>query len=685
MSETKGFDLEKVISEDAERKIRKQKTHKEITFKDYLALLKNDPKIAQNSPARLLEKILNFGKEPVPESEQWFADDNGSPIDIRYAAFSKKLFGLDKPIYQAVNFLKAGANRLETGNQILLLVGPTAGGKSTFARMLKQLLEDYSLRQVFAIKGCPMHEEPLHILPRYLRSDFERDLKVRIDGDLCPHCRHILDEKYTIKEGEEKGKVRWWDVPVETFTFSIQGARGIGSFEPSDEKSQDVTELVGRENISISSTKGPDHPLAWSLSGELEKANRGICEGRELIKADEKLLWVFISVAQEKEVKLQGSSFPHLSVDTIVIGHTNLTEYNKFSSRQENEALHDRMYVVQFPYPLRMSDEVKIYKKLIEEESDFVHLSKCHIAPGSLELAALFAVLTRLLPRSKGEVDILTKAKIYNGDRLLLEFRDKDKKPIDIRTLVEEGQESPDVSKREGMFGASSRDILAAINMELVKKGDGCLTPLSVTRALRDVFEHRMGYTPEEQARFREIIQESVMAEYKEFVIESVNKAFLRAYDDLARELFARYIEAVELHRNQRRKLVRGGFKVERDDITQKPKEPDLKLMRSIEEHIPVGESEADTFRGEILEYKSQMKSFNYDTYQPLARAVEKKLLADNKTSLGLVLSQDKPKGEEEKKRADDLFGALTDPNGARFCPVCAKEVVEKAREFLNA
>jgi len=493
----------------------------------------------------------------------------------------------------------------------------------------------------------------------------------------------MLKENFT----DEDGTVRWWEVPVERFSFSIQGTRGIGSFEPSDEKSSDVSELVGRENIAISSTKGPDHPLAYSLSGELEKANRGICEGRELIKADEKLLWVFISVAEEQEIKVQGSTFPHISIDTVVIGHTNLTEYRKFSANKENEALHDRIYVVPFPYALRVKDEVAIYQKLIKTESNFGNLSKCHIAPNTLEIAATFAIMTRLIKSQTG-IPLLTKLKIYNGDKALTEIEDKEKKPIDVRHLLDEGQESSDISEREGMFGISPRDVLAALNTALVEESDedGCLTPLRAIRSLRKVFDHRMGYSAEDIQRFKAMLSagddDNVISEYKDLVVKSVTKAFIRGYRDLAKELFDKYINEAKFYRETKRKFVRGQtFEMERDETTGKLKEPDVKFLRSVEMYIPIDESSSDTFRGEILEQMAHDKDFGYDTYPPLAKAVEKKLINDSSATLTLVLATDRPKGEEEKKRISDLFNELKERG---CCEKCAKEYVEKAREFLS-
>ncbi|MBI5742259.1 MAG: hypothetical protein HZA25_00270 [Candidatus Niyogibacteria bacterium] len=677
------FSFEDIFKRDAEIKIQKNRDRRTVSFRDYLAMVEGDPKLAQNAPARLLEVVLSAGVEDIPPHEQWLGADK------KYNLFSGTLFGLEKSIDQVVSYLRAGAAGLSTGKQILLLAGPTASGKSTFANILKSALEKYKERPVYAIKGCPVHHEPLLLLPRYLRGEMSAKLGVKIKGDLCPVCRHMLAEEYTVKDGEEKGTVRWWDVPVERFTFSIQGTRGIGSFEPSDEKSSDVTELVGRENIAISSTKGPDHPLAYSLSGELEKANRGLCEGRELIKADEKLLWVFISVAEEQEIKVQGSTFPHISIDTVVIGHTNLTEFKTFTTRQANEALHDRIYVVHFPYELRVKKEVAIYHKLIETESNFGSLKRCHIAPEALEMAAIFAVLTRLTKSATGLPEMV-KLKVYNGDKALTELEGKDKKPIDIRHLLEEGQSSTDIAKREGMFGVSPRDILAALNVAIVEQsgaGGGCLTPLTVIRSLRNVFEHRMGYSPEDINTFQSLLSSgegsNVLSEYREMITRAVTQAYLRGYRDLAEELFRKYVKEADFYRNRHRKFVRGqNLEVERDVVTGKPKEPDEKFLRSVEAFVPISEGEANAFRGEILEYRAgDPQNFGYDSYPPLAKAVEKKLIADSKATLTLVLSSDKPKGEEEKKRINDLFSALIEQG---HCEHCAKEAVTKAREFLS-
>ena len=676
------IDISQIIDDDSEKKRQKKlKKSEKITVREYLELVEKDPRIAQFAPARADEIICGPAEENVeeiPEGERWFG------VDRRYTFFTKVLFGVDHSIATLVGLIKAGKNRASTGKQVILLVGPPASGKSTMARMVKQGFEGYDTRPVYMIEGCPKQEEPLHLLPRHLRPTFEEKLGVRIEGDLCPVCAEKL-KQYT----EADGVIRWWDIPVEPFSFSVQGVRGITSFEPSDEKSSDITALTGRENISITSVHGYNHPRAFEISGKIPKAERGVCEGRELTSSDPSVLQVFFSVAEERELEIQGSSFPHLSVDTVILAHTNLVPFKTFAGNKKYEGLHNRFYVVPVPYPLRIKDELAVYKKLIETESDFVRLKKCHIAPGSLELAALFAVLTRYIPSGK-KVGLLTKAKLYNGEKSLTEIEDANTRPRDIEELLDEGQANADLSKREGMFGVSSRDVLAALNTEIVKQMSRtkCLTPLSTIRALREVFKdgHRMGYTPEDIARFMSLLaadeKDSVMKEYQSYAVAKVSRAFLHAHDDLARKLFNQYIEEDKYYRDTKRKYLRSGVAASRKDpVSGKPQEPNLKFMKSIEKQKPLNltnDQEAEVFRGELLEFPN----LTYDTYPPLARAVEEKLLQDSKDMLQTVLATDKPLDSEESKRVADLFGAMKNEHG--FCEACAAETIEQARALLN-
>jgi serine protein kinase len=289
-----------------------------------------------------------------------------------------------------MKFLRASARRTETGKRILIMVGPVASGKSTISALLKRGLERDDT-PMFAIKGCPINEEPLHLIPDQDRQYWEEKLGTKIEGYLCPHCRQVIKEEYT----DEDGTVRWSEVPVVVVKPSEQDRMAIGTFQPSDPKSQDITELIGRVNMAKIARYGETDPRAFSFDGELQVANRGLIEYIEILKADVKFHYVLISAAQEQVIKSPG--FPQIYLDELILSHTNQTEYDSFKSDKKNEALHDRMYKIIVPWNLNVSEEVQIYQKMIKE-SDFRSI---HIAPGTLELAAQFAVLTRLKKSTK--------------------------------------------------------------------------------------------------------------------------------------------------------------------------------------------------------------------------------------------------------------------------------------------
>ena len=277
----KKSSFQDVFDVDAERKKKDSSRQKVVPFQEYLELLRKDPRIAQSAPARLHEMVLGRGMETVPDFERWLG------VGKRYSMSSDVLYGVEKPVAEFVEYLGTGAAGLSTGKQF---VGPPASGKSSAVSIIKRALEESHNRRTYFIKGYPKYEEPLHLLPRHLRPKFEAELGVRIEGDLCPHCRyHLLEAGLKDDSGEivkyrgDDGVIYWWDFPVELMSFPRQGSQDIGSFEPSDEKSQDVSELVGGEVIGISQNPkfGPTHPYAWDLNGESEHGERGVVEARD--------------------------------------------------------------------------------------------------------------------------------------------------------------------------------------------------------------------------------------------------------------------------------------------------------------------------------------------------------------------------------------------------------------------
>ena len=352
---------------------QEEKLKWEGTFSDYLKLLEVTPWVAQSAHSRIYNMIKDAGVEEV----------NGRKI---YRFFSNELYGLEEALEKLVEeYFHPSAKRLDVRKRILLLMGPVSGGKSTLVTMLKKGIEAYSRTErgaVYAIKGCPMHEDPLHLIPHYLRDDFYQDYGIRIEGNLSPLNTMRLEEEYG-------GRLE--DVLVERIFFSEDKRVGIGTFSPSDPKSQDIADLTGSIDFSTIAEYGSESdPRAYRFDGEFNKANRGLMEFQEMLKCDEKFLWHLLSLTQEGNFK--AGRFALISADELVVAHTNETEYRSFISNKKNEALHSRIIVMPVPYNLKVSQEERIYEKMIRESD----VSNVHIAPHTLRVAAMFTIMTRL-------------------------------------------------------------------------------------------------------------------------------------------------------------------------------------------------------------------------------------------------------------------------------------------------
>jgi serine protein kinase len=639
-----------------ESRREERKTQWEGTCLDYLMVVKENPAIAQLAPGRVYNMIIQRGTRPVEEAKIPDYDDM-----IRYNFFADELFGLEEPLHDIMKFLKAGARRTETGKRILILVGPVSSGKSTIATMLKRGLEHDST-PIYAIKGCPMHEEPLHLIPRSQRPNWEEVLGVRIEGDLCPMCRFNLTENDRYRD--EEGNVLWEQFPVAEIKLSEMARWGIGTFQPSDPKNQDVSELIGRVDLSKITQYGETDPRGYSLDGELEIANRGLIEYIEILKCDIKFHYILITVAQEQLLKAPG--FPQIYVDEVILSHTNQTEFDKFKSVKENEALHDRMYPIFVPYNLKVKEEEKIYKKLIER-SDF---GSVHLAPYTLNACAQFAVLTRLTD-SRLCPHLIKKMKYYNGDQVA----EKEKDQIDVVQLRLEGRKNA-----EGMSGISPRFVINGLNVALgEKESAGCINPLDAIRSLKANFEHHIGFSDEEKSRYLNLLlgeKDSVLSEFKEIAKKEVNRAFLFAYEDQAQALFENYMKNATAF-CLKKKI--------RDSLTGEEQEPDEKLLRSIEEMIGVSENAKKEFRQGIFVFKSdaidQGRSFNFDTYTPLQEAIERKLIGDLKNVVSLTIADKTRKDPKTVKRRENALEALQQKG---YCPVCAENLLQFVGDLLR-
>ncbi|WAH36559.1 PrkA family serine protein kinase [Alicyclobacillus dauci] len=612
----------------------------EGTFADYMEIVKDHPTVAKTAHARIYDMIAADGIETDTEGHR------------HYPFFAREMYGLSGTLERLVEeYFHAAARRLDVRKRILLLMGPVSGGKSTIVTMLKRGLERYSRTDegaLYAIKGCPMHEEPLHLVPLELREEFEKEYGIHIEGNLCPSCRMKLD-------GEYQGHVE--QVPVERIVMSEDKRVGIGTFSPSDPKSQDIADLTGSIDFSTITEFGSESdPRAYRFDGELNKANRGLMEFQEMLKCDEKFLWHLLSLTQEGNFK--AGRFALISADEMIVAHTNEAEYRSFVANKKNEALQSRMIVMPVPYNLRVDDEVKIYDKLVHQSD----LKDVHIAPHALRTAAIFSILTRLKESKKQGVDLLKKLYLYNGQTV------EGMKDADLKELRTEFAD-------EGMSGLDPRYIINRISTALIRRDTQCINALDVLRAIKDGLDQHASISAEDRERLLNFVA-MARKEFDEMAKTEVQKAFVYSFEESAKTLLDNYLDNVEAYCNWQ-KL--------KDPLTGEEIDPDERLMRSIEEQIGISENAKRAFREEILirisTYARRGKRFDYHSHERLREAIEKKLFADLKDVVKITTSSKTP-DEQHLKKINDVTARLIDEHG--YCPSCANELLRYTGSLLN-
>jgi len=618
---------------------RERELQWEGTFAQYFEIASKNPKVGRLSHERIYDMIMDAGMETTRTGEP------------HYKFFGQEIFGIEKPLQQIVDYFHSAAQRLEVRKRVLLLMGPVGGGKSTVVALMKRGLEAYTRTPegaVYAIRDCPMHEEPLHLIPNDLRADVEKEFGIYIEGDLCPHCRYMVDNQF-------RGRIE--EVPVKRITFSEKYRVGVGTFTPSDPKSQDISELVGGIDLSTIGEVGVESdPRAYRFDGELNIANRGMMEFVELLKTDEKFLYVLLTLSQEQNIKT--GRFSMIYADEVVASHTNEHEYQSFVGNKKSEALQDRIILVKVPYNLRVSDEVKIYEKLLKQSS----LQNVHIAPYTLRIASIFAVLTRLEPSKKAGMSLMKKLRLYDGEDM------EDFKQKDVRELQEE-------AIREGMDGISPRYVINRLSNALIKQGVTFITPIDALRALRDGLDQHTSITREERERYLNFISEA-RKEYDQIAQKEVQRAFVYSYEESARTLLNNYLDNVESYCNKT-KL--------RDPITDEEMDADEHLMRSIEEQIGVSENSKRSFREEILIRISSLArkglTFDYMSHERLKEAIEKKLFADLRDVVKITTSTRTP-DKDQLRKINEVINRLVAEHG--YTPESANELLRYTGSLLN-
>jgi serine protein kinase len=655
------------------------KTYAELnwegSFEEYLELVRKNPKVTRTAFQRIYDMILSHGKSEYIDNKKKL---------IRYHFFSDErfggrdaIFGLDVPLMKLVNVFKSAAQGYGTEKRVILLHGPVGSSKSTIARLLKKGIEEYSktpegasytfswmLEKPGSNGGpavrermkCPMNEEPLNLIPREWRPKVFAELappeagySIPEGSELCPACRFVFKDLMTQYAGDF-GKVME-HVRVNRLIFSEKDRVGIGTFQPKDEKNQDSTELTGDINYRKIAEYGSDSdPRAFNFDGEFNIANRGIIEFVEVLKLDVAFLYDLLGASQEHKIKPK--KFPQTDIDEVILGHTNEPEYKKLENNEFMEALRDRTVKIDVPYITKLSEEVKIYEKDFNARA----IKGKHIAPHTLEMAAMWAVLTRLEEPKKHNLSLLQKLKLYNG-KTLPNFTEDN-----IKELRKE-------SSREGLEGISPRYIQDKISNALVSdKGEGCINPFMVLNELEAGLKGHSLINSEDARKSMKELLTSVKREYEDIVKNEVQRA-ISADEDAIGKLCGNYIDNIKAY-TQKEKV--------RNKYTGLYEEPDERLMRAIEEKIDIPDSRKDDFRREIMNYIGALavdgRSFNYRTNERLHKALELKLFEDQKDSIKLKNLVSSVVDKETQEKIDLVKDRMMKNYG--YCEICSTDVL---------
>tara|TARA_R110000751_G_scaffold51081_2_gene112315 strand:+ start:2590 stop:4533 length:1944 start_codon:yes stop_codon:yes gene_type:complete len=631
------------IAEEHTKGAKKEKFYG--TFSEFLGLLEHNKNLSALAHKRLYEGITKYGITKMSEENSRCNNlFNGDEMKT-YDYFQSKFFGMERSLAKIMRYLHSAAMKGEESRQVLLLLGPVGAGKSALVEHIKRALE--TTGPLYALEGCPINESPIHLIPRGLREQFQDLYGIKIEGDLCPICRHKLLEEL----GGD-----YMSFMVKETSFSVRGRRGVGVVPPMDANTQDTSILVGSEDISKLDLYPEDDPRVLSLNGAFNVGNRGIVEFVEVFKNEIEFLHTMITATQEKAVPSPGKG-AMIYFDGVILAHCNEAEWNKFKSESTNEAILDRIVRVNVPYCLEVSEEQKIYNKMLEE-SDF----DSHIAPHTLEIAAMFAVLSRLKPSNK--VDPMTKMKIYNGQNIVEKGYIK---KIDINDLRDEVRD-------EGMTGISTRFIMKAIDAAIADSENNMVTPISIRDALVKQVKEQV-VVEELREKYLSFLQKELHDEYLKILEKEITKAFVSAYKEQAESLFDNYLDHAEAYVN--------GSKV-KDKTTKEEMSADESFLASIEEQIGIVGSARENFRADITAYMfsklRKKEKIDWTSYGPLKEAIENKLLTSVR-EISRIVTKSKSRDKKQQKKYGEMVQTLMEDYG--YNEDSANEIIKYASNNL--
>lgn len=618
-----------------------QALNEEMSFEEYLERCQQNPRLVRNAFQYTYDMIMSHGSRKFERYRKTYTHYNF--FDVQ----ENPIFGLEETLDEFVNFIKGAAGGYGTQRRVLLLHGPVGSSKSTIVRAVKRGMEKYSRTDAGAwytfkwvglpsegidaintgpIDGCPIHEEPIKLMPLEMRRSFLKDLNkvlfeqtpeqerngmysLTTEGELCPRCKKYMDELLKKYDGDWM-KVIQKHIVVIRSVHSETARLGIGTFQPKDEKNQDSTELTGDLNFAKVGHFGSDSDArAFNFDGEFCAANRGVMEFIEMLKLDNAFLYDLLGVTQEHQIKPK--KFAQIVVDEFVIGHTNGAEYERLAGNRFMEALRDRTVKVDVPYLMRWSEELQVL------EWDYGPTKvRQHIMPHTLEVVALFAILTRLQDDKEVKLDLRDKAKLYDGRALpgwtedsVKELRDK---------YPDEGLKT----------GVSARYIQDKISNCLAHHTD-YVNVFMVLQEIKKGLDNSTLINVEDIKRYEECLDMAVK-ELQEILKNEVQRALV-ADENLIIRVCAKYVDNVCAYVNNEKIT---------NPITGQLQEPDERLMRSIEEKIDIPEQGANDFRRSLAAFIGTLaargKEFRWDSNPKLRQALEAKVFEDTKDTIKL-------------------------------------------------
>jgi serine protein kinase len=612
---------------------------KRVTFRDSLTAFTKEHRAKhwQGSFAAYLEQILpgiahlqtRSSHQYMWDMLRWYEKSQRKPGSVDEAKrntarelFRRELFGIDEALDRVIEYFKAASAGSDVSRRLLLLLGPPSGGKSTLVILLKRGLEEYSHTDegaVYALQASPIRENPLALVPASLRAQFRDTYGVEIVGELSPLSRVRLEQEF---EGD------FMKVPIERVFLSEATRTGVGTYAPHDPTTADIADLVGSVDLSKVAQIGDEgDPRAWSWSGAVYAASRGLLEMIEILKVKREFLYLLLTLTQEKNVKV--SRFPLIHLDETIVAHTNLAEFNRFVQEKENEALLDRMVIIKIPYSLSYQDEARIYQKLVTSASAFQDV---HMDPHVLKLAAVFAILTRLQKSEREGLDLSKKLRLYAGEAV---------EGVSEAEVTRIRSETPD----EGMAGVSPRFVINAISHAIIRSDKRSLTSMEMLIALKDSIENDARMDAKQKKAWVDFLVLARKDFYNSWVKEDVHRALFASFETEAQQLLEKYLDEVEASLDHREVT---------DPITGDSRVPDERFLRSVEDKIKISDSGKLSFRQEVVRkamvaYKAGEK-FTLDSHARLHEAIEQYLFTERRDVLRLVTSSARPDEEARRK-----------------------------------